>query len=63
MLYLLLNQKGDIMGRFLSEHRALNYLEELNKRGYKYIKFQPMTKKQYNKYCRKVLGLRVDTYV
>ena len=47
MLYCILNNCGDIIGKFISEYDAVLYMLDCVANGNYNINFQPMTKEEY----------------
>lgn len=53
MLYCIFNERGDIIGRFKSEYKAIFYMLNYIANGIYNINLQPMTKEEYLTYVRK----------
>lgn len=53
MLYCIFNERGDIIGRFKSEYKAIFYILNYIANGIYNINLQPMTKEEYLTYVRK----------
>lgn len=53
MLYYIFNDRGDIIGRFKSEYKAIFYMLNYIANGIYNINLQSMTKEEYLTYVRK----------